>query len=101
MSVAIGSSFSEQRQPAALATGIPQASPQDLIVCGVMQRAYMEFTPLLAVQVLAALVAIIASSYVRRIIKSFLLLQRIKQYPGESQVGSTSTAKTVAMCNLL
>ena len=71
------------------------------VVCDVVQRAYMEFTPLLAVQVLAALVAIIASSYVRRIIKSFLMLQKIKQYSGTSRLGSASTAYTMVLCRPL
>ena len=100
VSFAIGSSFTEQRRSAALPTGLPQACTQLIVVFNAVQRAYMELTPLLAIQGLAALVAIIASSYVPRIIKSFLLLQRIKQYPGKSHPGSVSTAHTVILCRL-
>ena len=98
MSFAIGSSFTEQRRSAALVTGSLQACTLVITMFNAVQRAFMEFTPLLAIQGLAALVAIIASSYVPRLIKSFLLLQRIKQYPGKSHTGGVSTAHTVVLC---
>ena len=43
----------------------------------------MNFTPLLAVQLLAAAVALVASYFVKRMFRSIKLYQRVKQYPGE------------------
>ncbi len=43
----------------------------------------MNFTPLLAVQLLAAAVALVASYFAKRMFRSIKLYQRVKQYPGE------------------
>ncbi len=43
----------------------------------------MNFTPLLAVQLLAAAVALVASYFAKRLFRSLRLYQRVKQYPGE------------------
>lgn len=44
----------------------------------------MEFTPLLAVELVVGLLALLASSYFKRLIKALRVHQRIKHYPGTS-----------------
>lgn len=42
----------------------------------------MNFTPLLALEVVTAVLVLAASSYILRLIKCFQVRQRIKKYPG-------------------
>ena len=46
----------------------------------------MELTPLLAVQVAAAVLALFASRFVKRYFDSYRIYQKIKHYPGTSDL---------------
>ena len=50
----------------------------------------MEFTPLLAVELLAAFVALLASFFAKRLFRSMALYQKVKKYPGEQLTGVQS-----------
>ena len=54
----------------------------------------MEISPLLVVELLAALAALMASSYIKLLFKSMALYRRVKHYPGEPFPWAYSGAMT-------
>ena len=56
----------------------------------------MDMTPLLAVQLMAAFLALLASVCIKRLFTSLRLFQKVKQYPGKLASLSPQTAKHIA-----